>query len=87
MSALGLQEVTSLSVAQAQSNESETSLRASGKYRLPVLLFAAVLLIALAVRVGLAVRYENMDWPDEVFQTREPARRLVYQNRQNWAVT
>jgi len=84
MSALGFQEVTSSNVAQTQSNESDPSPPAPGKYHLPVLLFTAALFIALALRVGLAVRYENMDWPDEVFQTREPAHHLAYRN---WAVT
>jgi GPI mannosyltransferase 3 len=82
MSAPEIQENISSSVAR--SGQSKPSLPASGKYRLPVLLFTAVLLIALALRVGMAIGYENMDWPDEVFQTREAAHHLVYQN---WAIT
>ncbi len=48
--------------------------------RLFVLLTAAALLLALALRIGVSIRYTGMDWPDEIFQTIEPAHHLVYGN-------
>ena len=40
----------------------------------------ALLLLALALRVGLALAYPTVDWPDEIFQTTEPAHRLAFGN-------
>jgi hypothetical protein len=42
------------------------------------LLFLAFLLVGLFLRVGAAIRFPNEDWPDEIFQTQEPAHRLAY---------
>jgi hypothetical protein len=39
---------------------------------------AALLGFALALRIGLAVASPNIFFPDEIFQTLEPAHRLVY---------
>jgi phosphatidylinositol glycan class B len=38
----------------------------------------AVLLVAGALRIGFALASPNLFWPDEVFQTLEPAHRLVF---------
>lgn len=43
-----------------------------------------VLLVALILRILLAVHFDSTDWPDEVYQTREPAHHLAYGN---WVVT
>jgi len=40
-----------------------------------LLLFMAV---GLLLRVGATIKLPNMDWPDEIFQTQEPAHRLAY---------
>ncbi len=40
----------------------------------------ALLFLALALRVGLALAYPTVDWPDEIFQTTEPAHRLAFGN-------
>ncbi len=40
----------------------------------------AVLLLAFALRLGLALAYPTLDWPDEIFQTTEPAHRLAFGN-------
>ncbi|HEV2964140.1 MAG TPA: mannosyltransferase, partial [Candidatus Angelobacter sp.] len=37
-----------------------------------------VLLLALLLRVGAAMRVPSMAHPDEIFQTQEPAHRLAY---------
>lgn len=37
-----------------------------------------ILLVAFALRVGIGFFQPASDWPDEVFQSREPAHRLVY---------
>jgi GPI mannosyltransferase 3 len=37
-----------------------------------------VLLVAFGLRVGIGFAHPPSDWPDEVFQAREPAHRLVY---------
>lgn len=43
-------------------------------------LFYVVLLLALIVRIGVAVKLPNLYWADEVFQTQEPAHSLAYGN-------
>lgn len=43
----------------------------------PVVLLLA---LALALRVGLALAFPNVAWPDETFETREPAHRLAFGN-------
>jgi hypothetical protein len=40
----------------------------------------ALLLLAFALRAGLALAYPTVDWPDEIFQTTEPAHRLAFGN-------
>lgn len=42
------------------------------------------LLVALLLRVGIATRFPSIDYPDETFQTREPAHHIAYGN---WVVT
>jgi len=37
-----------------------------------------VLALALALRAGLALAFPNVFWPDEIFQTLEPAHRLLF---------
>jgi len=37
-----------------------------------VLLVTAALLLAWLLRIGFAVRYESVDWPDEIYQTESP---------------
>jgi hypothetical protein len=39
---------------------------------------AAILFCSFLVRFGCALRYPNMLWPDEIFQTLEPAHRLAF---------
>ncbi|MGH6982037.1 MAG: hypothetical protein ACREFC_12600, partial [Stellaceae bacterium] len=39
---------------------------------------AALLLVAFALRLGVAVALPNIHWPDEIFQVMEPAHRLVF---------
>src|SRR5437868_7838218 len=46
----------------------------------PGVAIAALLLVALTLRIGLALAYPTLDWPDEVFQTTEPAHRLAFGN-------
>ena len=43
-----------------------------------ILAWTALLGSALALRIGLAVGSPNIFFPDEIFQTLEPAHRLVY---------
>jgi phosphatidylinositol glycan class B len=59
--------------ANMQTEEGRTKWRSS-----IVLLLTAIFVIALLLRVGLAVRHTNVNHPDEVFQTREAAHRLAY---------
>ena len=47
-------------------------------------LLLTVLLVALSLRIGIAARFPSVDYPDETFQTREPAHHLAYGN---WVVT
>ncbi len=42
------------------------------------LAFSALLLAALAIRAAVAVTQRNIIWPDEVYQTVEPAHHLVF---------
>jgi hypothetical protein len=44
----------------------------------PAIAILTVLLLALTLRVGLALAYPTVDWPDEVFRTTEPAHRLAF---------
>jgi hypothetical protein len=37
-----------------------------------------ILLVAFALRLGIAIAFPTSDFPDEIFQTREQAHRLVY---------
>jgi hypothetical protein len=43
-----------------------------------ILAWASLLAFSLALRIGLAVASPNIFFPDEIFQTLEPAHRLVY---------
>jgi hypothetical protein len=43
-----------------------------------ILAWTSLLTFALALRIGLAVASPNIFFPDEIFQTLEPAHRLVY---------
>ena len=43
----------------------------------PFRVFAVVIAIAFALRLGAALILPNVDWPDEIFQTLEPAYRMV----------
>jgi hypothetical protein len=38
----------------------------------------ALLLVAATLRIGLALAQPNLFWPDEIYQTLEPAHRLVF---------
>jgi len=40
--------------------------------------WAALLAIALGLRIGLAIHFPNVNHPDEVYQSLEPAHRLAY---------
>ena len=48
------------------------------------LLLLTFLLVAFLLRIGIAARVPSVDFPDETFQTREPAHHLAYGN---WVVT
>lgn len=50
------------------------------KFTLGTLLLGTLLLLALLLRVGLALAFPNILWPDEIFQTQEPAHRLTFGN-------
>jgi len=53
------------------------------RFRIHVILLTS-LLFALLLRVGIAARFPSVDYPDETFQTREPAHHLAYGN---WVIT
>lgn len=42
------------------------------------LLLGAIFAAALLLRVGVALRSPSIEWPDEIFNTLEPAHRLIY---------
>jgi len=65
-----------MATSARQSEKTERSLRTVS----PAIAIAALLLVALALRIGLALAYPTLDWPDEVFQTTEPAHRLAFGN-------
>lgn len=46
-------------------------------HRLRNVILAVLLLLAFALRCGLAIAYPNLDRADEIYQTIEPAYRLV----------
>ncbi len=50
-------------------------MKSSSSARLLLLVF---LLIGIFLRVGAALRFPTVHWPDEIFQTQEPAHRLAY---------
>lgn len=52
----------------------------SRKFRLATLLLSITILLALLLRVSVAFAFPNIFWPDEIFQTLEPAHRLSYGN-------
>ena len=43
-----------------------------------IVALVALLAIALGLRIGLAIHFPNVNHPDEVYQSLEPAHRLVY---------
>ena len=45
--------------------------------RFPFSSFATVLIFAFALRIAAALLLPNIDWPDEIFQTLEPAFRMT----------
>lgn len=52
---------------------------AKRKARTPqLLLLVAIFTVGLALRVGVALRSPSIEWPDEIFNTLEPAHRLAY---------
>ena len=42
------------------------------------LLLGGIFAVALALRIGVALRSPSIEWPDEIFNTLEPAHRLAY---------
>ena len=44
----------------------------------PAWLLVLFFLIALALRVGVAIRLPSIEWPDEIVETLEPAHHLAY---------
>ena len=40
------------------------------------LLLGGIFAVALALRIGVALRSPSIEWPDEIFNTLEPAHRL-----------
>ena len=70
---------------EVRPNNDPAGLFAFLKKRPRLIVLAAVLLLAaLALRVGIAMHTESVEWPDEIFQTREPAHHLAYGN---WVAT
>ncbi|MFZ0591300.1 MAG: hypothetical protein WAM39_12515 [Bryobacteraceae bacterium] len=66
---------------QTGQNYNPADLFACLKQRRALAILAGILLLAaLILRVGIAERTESLDWPDEIFQTREPAHHLAYGN-------
>ena len=43
-----------------------------------LVLLAAIFAVGLLLRIGVALRSPSMEWPDEIFNTLEPAHRLAY---------
>jgi GPI mannosyltransferase 3 len=52
----------------------------NSKANLNTFLLSTLILLALLIRVSAALAFPNMFWPDEIFQTQEPAHRLVFGN-------
>lgn len=50
------------------------------KFSLDAVLFFFLMLLALLLRVGAALTFPNVFWPDEIFQTLEQAHRLAFHN-------
>ncbi len=50
------------------------------QFNLDKLLLSILILIALILRVGVALKFPNIFWADEIFQTLEPAHRLAFGN-------
>jgi hypothetical protein len=44
------------------------------------LLLGILIILALTLRVGMALKFPNIFWADEIFQSLEPAHRLVFGN-------
>ncbi|MTJ52013.1 mannosyltransferase [Anabaena sp. UHCC 0253] len=44
------------------------------------LLLGILIIFALILRVGISLKFPNIFWADEIFQTQEPAHRLVFGN-------
>jgi phosphatidylinositol glycan class B len=49
-------------------------------FSLDTLFLGILILLGLLLRVSLALYFPNMFWPDEIFQTLEPAHRLAFGN-------
>jgi GPI mannosyltransferase 3 len=49
-------------------------------FKLDNLLLGILILFALILRVGIALKFPNIFWADEIFQTLEPAHRLAFGN-------
>lgn len=59
--------------------ESDSRPNESNQARRPQLLgLLAIFAGALLLRVGAALRFPSIEWPDEIFNTLEPAHRLAY---------
>jgi hypothetical protein len=52
----------------------------NSKFNLNTLLWSALILLALLLRVGCALAFPNIFWADEILQTQEPAHRLAFGN-------
>ncbi|MFM2062489.1 MAG: hypothetical protein RLZZ507_2159 [Cyanobacteriota bacterium] len=50
------------------------------RFKQDYLLLGSLIIIALILRVGMAVKFPNIFWADEIFQTLEPAHRLAFGN-------
>jgi GPI mannosyltransferase 3 len=50
----------------------------NSKFNLISLLLGILMLLALLLRVVLGLAFPNILWPDEIFQTQEPAHRLAF---------
>ncbi|MEA5552992.1 mannosyltransferase [Anabaena cylindrica UHCC 0172] len=50
------------------------------RFTLDYLLLGILIIIALILRVGMALKFRNIFWADEIFQSLEPAHRLAFGN-------
>lgn len=63
-----------MTTPEVRSEELSKSKAPAAQFFLVIITFA----VALALRIGVALRSPSIEWPDEIFNTLEPAHRMVY---------